>query len=177
MNCRNPLLSLILMLAAAASSASQTLGFTFEPLHCTAYYSSSGPYDCGFQSLSGSFTFDDVDGDGHIVLGELLHLSMPGISASGLPELGYPGLVIAFDYSAATGLSFSAYDFRNSVVTGDAYFYAEPHRYFRWSWIPITTLSVSPIPEPGTGWLLLAGGSVVVWRRLWPMRFRSALRR
>jgi len=183
MNYHNPLLALTLILAATASSGSQTLGFTFEPLQCTSHTGVPPTYeDCGFVSLSGAFTFDDIDGDGNIVLAELLNLSMPNISAPGPPGApGYPSVVTAFDYSAATGLSFSAYVYRFSVVTGVAYSFGAPYGGYRWAWMPNTTLSVyqipPTIPEPGTSWLLLVGISVVVWRQLWPTRCMRGGRR
>ena len=69
----------------AAHFAVQLLGFTFEPLQCSGYSPLPPmPFDCGLTSLTGTFTFDDANGDGHIVLDELLNLTVRDtISAPG----------------------------------------------------------------------------------------------
>ena len=149
-------------------AAVQVLGFTFAPLKCSGYQYLPGPFttfDCGLTSLSGTFTFDDVNGDGHIVLAELANLTVGNISAPGLPGPGgAPTRVTAFDYAPATGLSFSAESYRYQVTTGVSYSYDAPFGGRVEAWLPTTTTSIFAVPEPGRPWLLLAGGCLVAWR-------------
>ena len=76
------------LLAAAAQAAPQTLAFTFAPLRCTSWNNLvpgggvGQVNDCGLGSLSGEFTFNDYNNDGHVVLSELMRLNVGGISAT-----------------------------------------------------------------------------------------------
>ena len=159
------------LLSAGANAAPQTLTFTFAPLQCTSWNNIvpgggvGQVNDCGLGSLSGDFTFNDGNNDGHIVLSELLRLNVGGISAPGLDPLGHLQRVNAFDYSPASGLSFSASDgWRTSITTGVSYQYVAPGGGNRLAWMPSTSTTIPAVPEPATGWTLLAGAALFGWR-------------
>jgi hypothetical protein len=160
--------ALMLLGSTSALAATQTLDFTFGPLECTQTYNFPGipPSSCGSTSLTGSFTFNDADGDGHVVISELLYLQMRGIFFTAPTAIFPLGNITDFDYASSTGLRFSAtrLDQRVRVITGDSFRYDSPGGSTIEAWLPSTTLTISPIPEPTTLLLWMAGGCAVAWR-------------
>jgi hypothetical protein len=151
----------------AAHAATQILGFTFEPLKCTGTsVIPPSTYDCGFTSLTGTFTFDDADADGHVVRSELINLTVRNISAPGPGIVGGQQHVTSFDYAPATGLSFSADDnWRTRVTTGVSFRYDSPGGSTVEAWLPTTSTRIYPVPEPARALLVLTGVAVVLCRR------------
>ena len=153
-------------MVGSAHAEWESLAFTFEPLQCTYqnYPPSAPPMACSPKSLSGMFTYDDVNGDGHIELSELVHLQAGAIAAPGPGHL-VPAQVYSFDYSEQKGLHFSAYDgWRYNITTGVSYRYDGPSGNTIYTWTPATTTRIYPVPEPASAWLLLAGGAGLAWR-------------
>jgi hypothetical protein len=155
-----------LVCTGTARAAPGALSFTFAPLQCTSTSWDEPIRDCGLTTLSGIFNFDDFNGDGHIVLAELLQLSVGDITVPGPGQVGQPGQVFSFDYASLAGLRFSAYDdYRTNVTTGVSYRYDTPNGSQIYAWLPTTTTSISPVPEPVSFWLLLAGSTALLLRQ------------
>lgn len=158
-----------------AQAQSTVLAFTFSPVACSWA-------NCGTNAVTGFFSFNDLNGDGHASLAELVQLSVqasgvPGaITAPGPGPLGGQQTVTAFSYTQGGALSFIASDgWRTTVNTArpasaptpSAFRYDAPGGSLVVSWLPSTTVTVSPIPEPAQAWLWLAGGGVLAsWVRL-----------
>jgi hypothetical protein len=129
----------------------EALGFSFAPLQCTSNSAPPAPqpHDCGLLSLTGWLSFDDVNGDGHIVRSELLQLNVGDwiAPAQGYPQ-GGPAQVFSFDDAPPTALSFRATDgWRYSVTTGVSYHYDSPSGSQVNAWIPTTETSIFAVRE------------------------------
>jgi hypothetical protein len=118
-------------------------------------------------ALSGTFSGNDSNHDGVVALDELLGLEAGGAtffptwsSAPGAPPAG--GTTYSFSYRIGGALDFIAdaqyYRIAVHVATGDSYSIVGPGTPSdNFQWTPETTLAVTPVPEPGTASLLLAG--------------------
>lgn len=152
--------------AVVPAHALTTLAFNFSPVAC----SWSG---CSTNEVTGYFSFNDLNGDSHVSLDELVQLSVRGagvpgaIAAPGPGPLGGQQTVSAFSYTPGGALSFVANDgWRTRVSTGSSFRYDAPGGSLVLSWLPATTVTISPIPEPSPAWLWLAGGGVLAgWLR------------
>lgn len=126
--------------------------------------------------LDGSFSGTDLDANGAITLNELGSLSAGGFLfhpdyAYGDPVYGSMGSTTSFNYLIGSdNLSFTAFAgmYRVSValITSDQYSVVgpiEPSGTFLWN--ADTTLTVAPVPEPGTALMAVAGCLVLARRR------------